>query len=217
MIKFNKFELEKKNLIIIGAGNVGGFIAYNQDLFHEKYNLLGFLDDDVNKIGKEFYGYPVVGDSNHLLSMPREVVVAIGIASPKVKRSLHEKIRGHGFQCPSFISKNAWISRNVKVGAGIIIYPGVSINYETVVEDFVIMNMNCAIGHNCYISKYSVLAPGVNLAGFTVIEEGVDIGIGVSTRQNTHVGQDAVIGGQSMLVTDVDAGSKIIGVPGRKI
>jgi sugar O-acyltransferase (sialic acid O-acetyltransferase NeuD family) len=209
--------LNKKNLIIIGAGNVGGFIVYNQDLFPEKYNLLGFLDDDVSKIGKEFYGHPVIGDSNHLFSMSREVVVAIGIASPKVKRALHKKMIGHGFDCPSFISKNAWISRNVQIGSGVIIYPGVSINYETVVEDFVIMNMNCAVGHNCNISKYCALAPGVNLAGFTNIGEAVDIGIGVSTRQNTHIGRDSVIGGQSMLVKYVDPGSKILGVPGRRI
>ena len=209
--------MNKKELIIIGAGNVGGFIAYNQDLFPEKYNVLGFLDDDENKIGKDYYGYPVVGDTNHLLSLNKNIAIAIGIAAPKAKRAIFEKFRGKGFAYPSFVSKNAWLSNHVRVGEGVIIYPGVSINYETTIEDFVIMNMNCAIGHNCHISKYCALAPGVNLAGFTRIDEGVDIGIGVSTRQNTHVGRDSIIGGQSMLVKNVHPGSKIVGVPGLNI
>ena len=105
----------------------------------------------------------------------------------------------------------------MKVGQGTILYPGVSINYETVVEDFVIMNMNCAIGHNCSIARFSSLAPGVNLAGFSKIEQGVDVGIGVSTKQNIVIGEYAVIGGQSMLVKNVSANTKIVGVPGRTI
>ena len=32
-----------KELIIIGAGNVGGFLALNQDLFEGTYKILGFL------------------------------------------------------------------------------------------------------------------------------------------------------------------------------
>jgi sugar O-acyltransferase (sialic acid O-acetyltransferase NeuD family) len=209
--------LSNKNLIIIGAGNVGGFIAYNQDLFPEKYNILGFLDDDANKTGKQLYGYPVIGDINHALSIPRETAIVIGIASPKVKRKVYERLIGKGFSYPSFISKNAWLSTHVKVGDGVIIYPGVSVNYETMIEDFVIINMNCAIGHNCSIAKYCALAPGVNLAGFTRIEESVDLGIGVSTRQNIIVGEGAVIGGQTMLVRNVIPGTKVAGVPGNII
>lgn len=209
--------MNKKNLIIIGAGNVGGFIAYNQDLFAEQYNLLGFLDDDINKIGNFFYGYEVIGNVEQIFAFSQPVSVAIGIASPPIKKLIHQKLKEKGFHFPSFISKNAWLSNKVTVGVGVIIYPGVSINYETVLEDFVIINMNCAIGHNCHISSYCALAPGVNLAGFTKIEEGVDVGISVSTRQNIIIGANAVVGGQSMLVKNVDPGTRVAGVPAIKI
>jgi sugar O-acyltransferase (sialic acid O-acetyltransferase NeuD family) len=209
--------LHKKNLVIIGAGNVGGFIAYNQDLFAEQYNLLGFLDDDSNKVGKTFYGYKVLGNVEQVFSFAEPVSVVIGIASPKIKKLIHQKLKDKNFHFPAFISKNAWLSNNVTVGEGVIIYPGVCVNYETVIEEFVIMNMNCAIGHNCLISKYSALAPGVNLAGFTKIEECVDVGIGVSTRQSIIIGANAVVGGQSMLVKNVSPDTKVAGVPAHKI
>jgi sugar O-acyltransferase (sialic acid O-acetyltransferase NeuD family) len=206
-----------KDLIIIGAGNVGGFLVYNQNLFAEKYNLLGFLDDDVNKLGKEFYGLQVIGNTEHLFTMKKDVAVVIGIGFPKAKRKVFEKVKDNGNEFPSFIANNAWLSNSVSVGKGVILYPGVSINYETVVEDFVIMNMNCAIGHNCHISKFSALAPGVNLAGFTKLEEAVDMGIGSATKQNIIVGRDAVIGGQAMLVKNVEPETKVAGVPGKVI
>ena len=206
-----------KDLVIIGAGNVGGFLVYNQNLFSEKYNLLGFLDDDACKLGKEFYGLKVIGNSAHIFEMDKSVLVAIGIGFPKAKQKVYEKIKDNGNEFPSFIANKAWLSNSVIVGKGVIIYPGVSINYETVVEDFVIMNMNCAIGHNCTIARFSSLAPGVNLAGFTKIEEGVDVGIGVCTKQNIEIGAYSIIGGQTMLIKNVPAYSKIAGVPGKKI
>lgn len=209
--------MNTKDLLIIGAGNIGGFIAYNQDLFLEQYNILGFLDDDINKIGKQFYGYTVIGSTDNVSLFSKETAVVIGIGSPKIKKNIHQKLAANGFLFPAFISKNVWLSNHVKVGNGVIIYPGVSINYETIVEDFVIINMNCAIGHNCYISKYCTLAPGVNFAGFTKVEEGADVGIGVSSKQNILIGANSIIGGQSMLVKNVSANSKVAGVPAHTI
>jgi sugar O-acyltransferase (sialic acid O-acetyltransferase NeuD family) len=206
-----------KSLVIIGAGNVGGFLAYNQNLFAEQYNLLGFLDDDPGKLGKEFYGLRVIGNTEHLFTMDKDVAVVIGIGFPKAKRKVFEKVKDNGNDFPSFIANNAWLSNTVTTGKGVILYPGVSINYETIVEDFVIMNMNCAIGHNCTIGKFSALAPGVNLAGFTKLEEAVDMGIGSATKQNIIIGNNAIIGGQTMLVKNVEPGTKVAGVPGRVI
>ncbi len=206
-----------RNLVIIGAGNVGGFLAFNQNLFAEQFNIIGFLDDDAAKLGQEFYGLKVLGNTEHLFTMDKSISVAIGIGFPKAKRKVFEKIKDNGNDFPSFISSKAWVSNNVTVGKGVILYPGVSINYQTVVNDFVIMNMNCAIGHDCTIGKFCALAPGVNLGGFTVLEEAVDMGIGSATKQNIVVGKEAVIGGQSMLIKNVEPGKKVAGVPGKII
>ncbi len=206
-----------RNLIIIGAGNVGGFLAYNQGLFEESFKVLGFLDDDVNKHGQEFYGLKVLGNTEHLFTFGKDTAVAIGIGFPKAKRKVFERIKNNGYDFPSFISSNTWLSNKVKIGKGVILYPGVSINYQTVVEDFVVMNMNCAVGHDCVIGKFSALAPGVNLGGFTQLGEGVDMGIGSATKQNITVGNYAIIGGQAMLVKNVDADAKIGGVPAKQI
>ena len=39
----------KERLIIIGTGDVGGFLTLNQELFSEKYDIIGFLDDAAEK------------------------------------------------------------------------------------------------------------------------------------------------------------------------
>jgi len=203
-----------KDLIIIGAGNVGGFLALNQDLFEDNFNIIGFLDDDKKKIGQSFWGIPVLGGI-HEVGNYKNTSVALGIANPIVKRKMLGKI-GENYDFPNFIAHKAWISNKVKIGKGVIIYPGVSINHESKIGDFVVINMNCAIGHNSTIKKCCSLAPGVNFAGFTFVESYVEIGIGVSTIQQVRIGEGTIVGGQSMLTNDAEEYSTYIGVPAIK-
>jgi sugar O-acyltransferase (sialic acid O-acetyltransferase NeuD family) len=206
-----------KKLLIIGCGNVGGFVSYNIGEVGD-YNVLGFLDDDVKKHGKTVYGNKVLGTISDISKyIDSTVHVVIAISAPKAKASVVKRLEKYAIDYPSFIFKNVWLSKNVSLGKGVILYPGVSINYETTIGDFVIMNMNCAIGHNATISNFCTLAPGVNLAGFTFLDEGVDVGIGVSTRQNIKVGKNATIGGQSMIVKDVNEGALVKGIPGKEV
>lgn len=205
-------------VIILGAGNVGGFIAWNMDLFSQKIDIQGFLDDDDEKIGGEAFGYPVLGNLGAIKGyVNREIGVIIAINNPSIRSQVVEKVKDLNFSTPTLISKNAWISKGVTIGDGSIIYPGCSINYNCVIEKFVIMNMNCALGHDCTIGTCSSLAPGVNLAGFTQIGKGVDVGIGAATKQNVNIGKGAIIGGQSMITKDVNESETVAGVPAKPI
>jgi len=205
----------KKDLLIIGAGNVGGFLVLNQDLFKEEYNIIGFLDDDENKVGKKIWNIPVLGKIDQVDDYLNTSIV-IGISNPLIKKRVVDRM-GQEFDFPNFISNKSWISNKVNIGKGVIIYPGVSINHESNIGDFVVINMNCAIGHNSTIRKYCCLAPGVNFAGFTFVESYVEIGIGVSTIQKVRIGEGAIIGGQTILTADVEKYSTYLGVPGKKI
>lgn len=209
-------KLMRKELLVIGAGNVGGYLAYNIEEFGA-YDILGFLDDDKSKYGKTIYGQKVLGSTNTIVEYVnrKNLNVVVAISSPIARMQMVSNLSKYNFSFPNFVAKNAWLSKNVQLGKGVILYPGVSVNYETEIKDFVIMNMNCAIGHNCTIDEYSTLAPGVNLAGFTHIEKQVSIGIGVSSKQNIRVGKQAIVGGQSMLINDVPPGALITGVPGK--
>ena len=209
--------MKKEDLIIIGAGNVGGFLAYNLKTF--PYNVLGFLDDDPEKHGKVFYGYPVLGGVDDITKYfdKGSLNVIVGIANPKIKRAIVEKYERLPVLFPKIIMEDVWVSEKVTIGEGVILYPGVSINFESTIGDFVIINMNCAIGHNCHISEYSTLAPSVSLAGFTHLENCVDMGINSSTLQNVRIGNSAVIGGMAMVIDDIPSNCTAVGVPAKVI
>lgn len=208
----------KQKLLIIGAGNIGGFISYNIADFGD-YQILGFLDDDTAKIGKSLYGHPVLASISEIDAYLNEdpIAVVIGIANPIVKQKISHDLERKKVVFPNFISPNVWLSKKTQLGKGIILYPGVSVNYECEISDFVIMNMNCAIGHNCKLDACATLAPGVNLAGFTHVKECADVGIGATTIQGVSIGKQSRIGGQTMVLKDVPDGATAVGNPARII
>jgi sugar O-acyltransferase (sialic acid O-acetyltransferase NeuD family) len=208
----------KKKLLIIGAGSVGKFIAYNINQFTKSFEVLGFLDDDVTKHNSIIAGFPVIGFLDKLIEFSgKDIAIVFGIAFPSVKKKIFEQYQNLDFEFPNFIAKDVWISEGVTLGKGCIIYPGTTINYETVIDDFVIINMNCSLGHNCTIKSYSSLAPGVNLGGNTRIGNCVELGIGSSTIQGVIVDDFAKVGGQAMVITNIPKADIFIGIPAKSM
>ena len=208
----------KTSLFIIGAGSVGMHIAANFDDYNRgKYKLEGFLDDDNDKQGSEYFSFPVLGEVTKALDLQNAAII-IGIAFPGIKRHIVEVIKKNSdLFFPSLIHPKSWISADVSIGAGAIIYPGTTVNYGADVGDYVVLNMNCAIGHHTEIGAFSSFAPGVNTGGHTKIGNSVEMGIGASTLQNVWIGEDAIVGGQSMITKNVHSGKKVAGVPVREL
>jgi sugar O-acyltransferase (sialic acid O-acetyltransferase NeuD family) len=208
----------KQKLLIVGAGSVGKFIAYNINQFTQSFEIIGFLDDDISKHDSIIAGFPVLGSVGKLPEFSGKGIALVwGIAFPSIKKKLFDQYQNLSFDFPNFIAKDAWFSEAVTFGNGCIIYPGTTINYETKIEDFVVINMNCSLGHNCSIKSFSSLAPGVNLGGNTSIGNCVEIGIGVSTVQGIVIDDNAAVGGQAMVVSNVPKSDVVVGIPAKSI
>lgn len=208
----------KQKLLIIGAGSVGKFIAYNINQFTHSFEIIGFLDDDASKHHTVIAGFPVLGAVEKVPEFSgKDCAIVWGIAFPSVKKKLFDQYENLAFDFPNFIAKDAWVSEAVSFGKGCIVYPGTTINYETVIDDFVVINMNCSLGHNCSIKSFSSLAPGVNLGGNTSIGKCVEMGIGSSTVQGVVIADHATVGGQAMVITNVNQGEMVVGIPAKSI
>ncbi|MGY6560091.1 MAG: acetyltransferase [Nitritalea sp.] len=208
----------KKKLFIVGSGSVGLHIASNPLLYGLQENYALYLvDDDPRKADMVVNGIPVVGDVGYLEGLEEEVAIVIGIAFPKIKRKIFERFAAYqNFSFPSLVARNAWLSPDVQIGKGSIIYPHCSLNYGSRLGDFVLLNMNCAVGHHGTLEDFVTLAPGVNLGGHTHLKQGCDMGIGSATLQGVSLAEDTVVGGQAMVVqSSMTPGLTLKGVPAR--
>lgn len=203
------------DLYIVGAGNVGGFLAYHgSDMGN--YNIVGFLDDNVDKHGSVICNKKVIGGLDYLKKINKKVAVVIAIADPSIKRDIINKLKSlNHIEFPVFIHPNSWIGQKVTISEGSIIYPGVTINYESDLSSFSIVNMNCSIGHNCKIGMFSTISPGVNLGGFTEIKACTFMGIGATTKQGIIIGENVSVGGMTMVTKNIEDNVLVFGNPGR--
>ena len=114
---------DSKNLIIIGAGD-GGEKIYREihDNAGLQYNVVGFLDDDHNKVGMKIHGIPVLGIINDLEKIARsrkadEVLIAIPSASSHQMRSIVEHCKGSGIAFKTIPGMGELINGKVTVNA----------------------------------------------------------------------------------------------------
>lgn len=69
-IRIYKRTGQLRRILLIGAGRAGQTLAelYNS-LGPRSFSIIGFVDDDVQKVGEMFHGLPVLGTSEHLLDL----------------------------------------------------------------------------------------------------------------------------------------------------
>ncbi len=90
---------DRKKLLLIGAGDAAEKIVREvRDNRNLPYNIVGFVDDDVSKMGRKIHGISVLGTldelSTHLqLTNAEEILIAISSATGKQMKRMVELCR----------------------------------------------------------------------------------------------------------------------------
>ena len=88
-----------KRVIVFGAGNAGELIVRNMKINREYgYQPVGFVDDDVAKVGRRIHGVPVLGTRTDLKEIlakhkPDEILMAMPNADPMSMRTVVRALR----------------------------------------------------------------------------------------------------------------------------
>lgn len=98
--EFDRSDRETR-VVIYGAGNVGaGLVKALKQSSVNRYEPVGFIDDDPAKIGRRIHGVKVLGGRQHLSRImadvaPHVVLLAIPTAKPNVLRDLVKLFEPH--------------------------------------------------------------------------------------------------------------------------
>lgn len=208
-----------KNLIIIGSGGVGREVSLIVQQINElepTWNMLGFIDDNVDNWGKVVNGYSVIGGIDSLQFLGEDCYVVIAIANYKVKKKIVERLRGR-FKFATIVHPKVWIHDFMTLGEGSIVYEGVILTANIEIGNHVIISPKCGIGHDTIVKDYVSLLWNVNVSGNDVIEEGVMMGSGSTVIQGKIIGQGSTIGAGAVVINDINPYSTAVGVPAKVI
>jgi FlaA1/EpsC-like NDP-sugar epimerase len=112
-----------KRLLIIGAGDSGEKIFREiQDNARLKYSVVGFIDDDEEKVGKQIHGVTVLGTTGELQKITErmkadELLVAIPSATAAQMRAIFSLCEGTGLPSKTIPGIGELIDGKVSVKA----------------------------------------------------------------------------------------------------
>ncbi len=82
----------------------------------------------------------------------------------------------------------------------------------------VVIHKKCIIGKNCHISQNVTLGGGGGpKGGLPVLGNQVTVGTGAVVLGNIHIGDNAVIGANAVVLCDIPANAIAVGVPAKVI
>lgn len=207
-----------KNIVIIGAGGFAREVAWLiEEINKEKlqWNILGFIEDGSENIGKDLNGYKVIGNTKDLEKISNDTYVVIAIGDGKVRKKIVEKLKN--IKYGTLIHPNITISNSISIGEGSIICCGNILTVNINIGKHVIINLDCTIGHDAVIKDFSTLLPGTNLSGKTLIGECSTLGTGSAIIQGIKIGKNVMVGAGAVVIRDISDDSTAVGNPARII
>ena len=107
------------------------------------------------------------------------------------------------------------IGNNTSIGSGCTIDRGLLDN--TIIGNFVMIDNQVHIGHNCTIDDYCILAGKVGASGSVALGKNVIVGGGVNFSDNIIIGDNSLIAGASNVFNSFPKNSKIGGSPAQDL
>lgn len=213
-----------KDLVIIGAG---GFareaslmieeINSNNAREENKWNLLGYIDENEEKWGSTLRGYPVLGGWDALKDLPTSIYIICIVGNPEIKKRMVEKAVKQSREFATLVHPEVFISSDVRLGKGVFINKGCIITTNITIGDHVSINPGCGIGHDAVIGNYSTLMWHVNISGSVEIAEGCLLGTKATVLQGKKIGSWTIVGAGTVVTRDLPANCTAVGIPAKVI
>lgn len=215
----------KKAYVILGAGGFAREVAcYIFETFNHPDMIIVFVDDftDTQAIILGGHSYPVIKDWNfESISANYDIQgFTIGVGEPKLKESMVQKaLQANLKPSHTIIHPKANISNfDNYIGVGGVVCPGVAITTNVKIGDYVILNLNCTVGHDATINDYVTANPGCHISGNTFLDVGVSLGTGTTLREKINICKYVTTGAQSCVVKHIDVeGIIVTGVPAKQL
>ncbi|MEH7444045.1 acetyltransferase [Bacillus sp. JJ1122] len=212
-----------RDIVIYGTGGFGReVLELIKDInsSEQVWNVLGFIDDNIENHGTVINGYLVLGGYAWLenyknYNSPLSINIAIG--NPQVRKRIAKKLNNELFEFPNLVHPSVISSQYVLMGKGNTICANNILTTNIKIGNFVTINLACTVGHDVIIGDFTTLLPACNVSGSVKIETCVDIGTKTCIIPNVTIGENSVIGAGATVIRDIPQNCTAVGSPAKPI
>ena len=168
---------DSKIFIFGGGSSCQNIIELIEDLNFEFQEIV-IVDDYLFKKNKKKIGNLKIIKSSNVEKNNLNFGIC-SIANPQIRKKINSDIKNfYNLRPITLVHHDTKISKNVKIGKGVIIFSGVRINHNTKIGDGSLINFNVDIGHDVKIGSNTVILTNSLLLGNVIIGSQVLIGAG---------------------------------------
>lgn len=188
------------------------------DCLEDKYNLIGFIDDDRKKHGIQKNGFEIFSrDVLYKYIKAKILAVPGNPLNYRFRQAIIDDLKIPQDKFATLIHPGASISKFANIGFNVLIMAGVIITSNVVIGNHVCILPNTVIHHDDIIGDYCLIGSSVTIAGGTILHKNCYIGSGSNIINGIEIGEKTLIGLGSNVINSIKAFSKAIGNPARVI
>lgn len=214
----------REKILLVGAGQHARVVLYNIQE-QNKYDVIGILDKNLDKAKEEkfFEGIPILDidyskiDLKELKEKLGTDKFFISFGNMKYRKKVWELFKNSGWNSVNVIHPNAVISKNAKLGEGILIECGCLITPNPIIGDNVVVNTGSQVNHDNIIENHVYIASGVVLSGGVKIGENTLLDDGVIVTLGREVGKNSLIGAGAVITKNLEDNIVAYGNPAKVI
>ncbi len=215
----------KRRTVIVGArqhGKVVCNILRSSSRGKKEVEVIGFLDDNPDLIGKKLMGLPILGAFKELAKLKDSLsldaaIMGISNLHMRVRSEYFARISELGLASINAIHDSVVIDSTATLGMGCVLNPLCVVNAFAKVGNNFVAYSSSTIEHEDDVGNNVYLGPGVNFASGVTVGDNTFIGAGVKIVPDISVGRNVTIGAGSVIIEDIVDNAVVVGVPGRVI
>lgn len=203
-----------KKKIVIFPFNGNGIEALDC-LDADKYDFLGFIDDDNLKTSDKYEIF-----TREILNKYADLSIIAVPGSPASYNKRAEVISSLQIYPGRFVSiihPSANIGKSVALGYNCLIMAGVVITSNARIGNHICVLPNTVIHHDVVVGNYTLIGSNVVIAGGTTVGENCYLGSGSNIKNGIDIGAFAMVGLGSNLVKNVSSHDIVIGNPAKSM
>lgn len=163
-----------------------------------KYRIIGFVEKDDNNSNQTVYrDYRIIGTDSDAQAIfdsgIRNAFITVGsIMDCKVRIRIYQTLKKIGFSFPVIRDPSAIICDDTYLDEGVFVGKNVIINTMSRINRMAILNTGSIIEHECFVGEFSHISIGTKVCG------------------NVRIGNETLLGANSVVIQGIDIGNNVI-------
>lgn len=158
--------MDKKNLLILGAGQYGQVVQETAEAMG-CFDKIDFLDDNSPLALGNLADYEMLRQEYSC------AFVAMG--NPQLRMQWLDKLEQAGYELPVLVHPKAYVSPSAKLGQGTIVEPMAVVNTEAIVDEGGLLCAGCVVNHNAYVMPACQIDCNAVVASNAVVSAGTKV------------------------------------------